>query len=175
MSDVTYDDVRRASTARAEEFFNKAAVDDVDASAKSVVASQPSIRLDNDMIYCMLPAWFITFNYKGKHNTILVNGDTGKVVCALPWKKVLFYGLLIGLGILFTIAAFYVFRGTIPFFFSGHRSSNTNKNTGKLFGLLIIGIVTLFATGIGKVVKVLKNIKLTQDKSMFNFVKKRQG
>lgn len=175
VSDVTYNDVRRASTARAEEFFNKAAIDDVNAASKSVVSSQPSIKLDNDMIYCMLPAWFITFKYKGKHNTILVNGDTGKVVCALPWKKILFYGLLIGLGILITIAAFYVFRGTIPIFFSGHRSSNTNKNAGKLFGLLIIGIITLFATGIRKVVKVLKNIKLTQDKSMFNFVKKRQG
>ena len=24
------------------------------------------------MVYAMLPAWFIIFNYKGKHNTILV-------------------------------------------------------------------------------------------------------
>ena len=44
-----------------------------------------------------------------------------------------------------------------------------------VIGLLVAGIVALFTTGIGKVVKVIKNIKLTQDKDMFNFTKKRQG
>ena len=175
VSDVTYSDVRKAALLRGEEYFNEQAMGQVDASSKKVIASQPSLKLDNDMVYVMLPAWFITLNYKGKHNTILVNGDTGKVVCALPWKKVLFFTLLILVGILITIAAFFVFRATLPIFFTGRRSSSSRKGEGKIFGLLIAGIIALFSTGIGKVIKVIKNIKLTQDKDMFNFMKKRQG
>ena len=175
VSDVTYSDVRKAALLRGEEYFNEQAMNQVDASSKKVIASQPSLKLDNDMVYVMLPAWFITLNYKGKHNTILVNGDTGKVVCALPWKKVLFFTLLILVGILITIGAFFVFRATLPIFFTGRRSSSSRKSEGKIFGLLIAGIIALFSIGIRKVVKVIKNIKLTQDKDMFNFMKKRQG
>ena len=175
VSDVTYSDIRCAALERAKEYFNQEAINDVSASSKKVIASQPSLKLDDDMVYVMLPAWFITLNYKGKHNTILVNGDTGKVVCALPWKKVLFFTLLIALGILITIGAFFVFRATLPVFFAGRRSSSSSNNRGKLIALLVVGIVALFSTGIRKVIRVIKNIKLTQDKAMFNFMKKRQG
>ncbi len=177
VSDVTYSDLRYATLHRAQEFFNEAALDDVQASSKKVVSSRPSVRLENDMVYAMLPAWFITFKYKGKPNTILVNGDSGKVVCGLPWKKVLFFTLLILLGILITVATFFVFRATLPVFFSssGRRSSSSNNGRGKIIGVLIAGIIALFTVGIRKVVKVIKNINLTQDKAMFNFMKKRQG
>ena len=175
VSDVTYSDIRKAALSRAEEYFNNDAINDVSASGKKVISSLPSIKIDNDMVYAMLPAWFITFRYKGKHNTLLVNGETGKVVGALPWKKPLFYGLLIGLGILVTVACFFVFRETIPVFFSGRRSSGSRDGRGKIIGMLVAGIIALFSTGIRKVVKVVKNIKLTQAKAMFNFMKKRQG
>ena len=177
VSDVTYSDLRYAALHRAQEFFNEAAIGDVQASGQKIISSRPSIRLDNDMIYAMLPAWFITFRYKGKPNTILVNGDSGKVICGLPWKKVLFFTLLILTGILISIAAFFVFRATIPIFFarSSHHSSGRNDGRGKLIGLLVAGIIALFSVGIRRVVKVIKNINLTQDKAMFNFTKKRQG
>ena len=174
VSDVTYSDLRYATMHRAQEFFNEDAVKDVRASHKKVISSKPSIRIANDMVYAMLPAWFITFKYNGKHNTILVNGDTGKVVCGLPWKKPLFYGLLIGLGVLATIGLFFVFYKTIPYIFYTGRSSSS-KNNGRIVAFLIAGIIALFSTGIHKLMKVIKNIKLTQDKAIFNFTKKRQG
>ena len=176
VSDVTYSDVRGAALLRAQEFFNEEALNDVKtASSKEVIESCPSIKVDPDMVYAMLPAWFITFNYKGKHNTILVNGDSGKVVCGLPWKKALFFGLLIGVGIAVSVAAYFVFRATLPAFFSGRRSSSSSRSEGRIIAFLIAGIVALFSTGIRRVIKVIKSINLTQDKAMFNFMKKRQG
>ena len=127
------------------------------------------------MVYAMLPAWFITFKYKGKHNTILVNGDTGKVVCGLPWNKPLFYGVLIGLGVIVSIASFFIFKTTLPYVLVSSGRSSGDKTDIRLIVLLVAGIITLFSTGIGKVVKVIKNINLTQDKAIFNFTKKRQG
>ena len=176
VSDVTYSDVRGAALLRAQEFFNEEALNDVKtASSKEVIESCPSIKVDPDMVYAMLPAWFITFNYKGKHNTILVNGDSGKVVCGLPWKKVLFFCLLIGVGIAISGAAYFVFKATLPAFFSGRRSSSSSRSEGRIIAFLIAGIVALFSTGIRRVIKVIKSINLTQDKAMFNFMKKRQG
>jgi len=176
VSDVTYSDVRGAALLRAQEFFNEEALNDVKtASSKEVIESCPSIKVDPDMVYAMLPAWFITFNYKGKHNTILVNGDSGKVVCGLPWKKALFFCLLIGVGIAVSVAAYFVFRATLPAFFSGRHSSSSSRSEGRIIAFLIAGIVALFSTGIRRVIKVIKSINLTQDKAMFNFMKKRQG
>ena len=175
VSDVTYSDLRWAVLKRASEYFEEEAIDDVSASSKKVIKTNPSLKLDNDMIYAMLPAWFISFKYKGKHNTILVNGDTGKVVCGLPWNKILFYSLLIGLGILVSVGAFFVFKYTLPFLMTSGRSSSSNNGRGKLIAFLVAGIIALFSTGISKVVKVIKNINLTQDRDMFNFMKKRQG
>ena len=177
ISDVTYSDLRQATLLRAKEYFEEDAMDDVKASSKKVVSSFPSRLLDNDMVYAMLPAWFVTFNYNGKHNTILVNGDTGKVVCGLPWNKKLFVTLIIITGIIVTIAAFFVFKYTLPFLFTTGRShrSSSNDGRGKLIAALVVGIIALFTIGIRKMVKVVKNINLTQAKSIFNFTKKRQG
>ena len=174
VSDVTYSDLRKAALLRGKAYFEEEAMASVSASSKKVISSFPSLKLENDMIYAMLPAWFITFDYKGKHNTILVNGDTGKVVCGLPWNKKLFYGLLIGTGIILTIVFFIAFKNTLPFFFAG-RSRGSSDGRGKLIAALVVGIIALFTTGIRKVIKVVKNIKLTQAKSIFNFTKKRQG
>jgi len=175
VSDVTYIDLKRATLKRAEEFFAKEAMDDVRASRKKIVSSIPSVKIENNMVYAMLPAWFITFKYKGKPNTILVNGDTGKVVCALPWNKGLFYSLLFTFGAVATTAAYFVFRYTLPVFFMGRSSSSSSDSRGKIIALLVAGIIALFSVGIRKIIKVVKNIQLTQDKKMFNFTKKRQG
>lgn len=178
VTDVTYSDVREAVTLRADEYFRDEAKQSApNAINKVVLASIPSVSLDNDMVYVMLPAWFISFNYEGKHNTILVNGDSGKVVCALPWKKSLFIALLVFIGLVFTILAFILLNYTIPILLlpGKHGSSSSTKTAGELLVFLASGVIALFSAGIRRVVKVLKNINLTQDKTMFNFMKKRQG
>ena len=175
VTDITYSDLRSSALTRAKEYFEDEAIHDCVVENPKIIRSNPSIKLSNDLIYAMLPAWFISFKYKKKHHTILINGDTGKVVCGIPWNKILFYSLLIGLGILITAAAFFVFRYTLPFFLAAGGSSRSSSNRGKLIAFLIAGIIALFTTGIRKVVKVIKNIKLTQDRDTFNFMKKRQG
>ena len=174
VSDVTYSDVRLVAMERGKEFFAEAAVKDVEAYNKTVVDSLPSIDVDPDMKYAMLPAWFISFDYEGKHHTILVNGDTGKVVCALPWKKVLFNILLFTIAIIATVLSFFVFKGFLMAMFSGPEVKIT-KGEIWFWVFIITTIVTLFSTGINKVRRVMENIRLTQDKAMFNFMKKRQG
>ena len=37
--------------------------------------------------YALLPAWFFVFGYEGRFYNILMNGQTGKMVGALPYDK----------------------------------------------------------------------------------------
>ena len=176
VSDVTYKDVKKVALARGKEYFAEAALKDVercDAKTTHILQRGPSVEVDTDMKYAMLPAWFISFDYEGKHNTILVNGDTGKVVCALPWRKWLFFLMLFGIAAVVSFLSFFVFKYLLAGMFSG--DSDSAGGGLKMLIFIIIGIVTLFSTGIGKVYRVIENINLTQDKAMFNFMKKRQG
>lgn len=174
VSDVTYSDIRMAAQKRGQEFFAEAAIKDVDALDTKVVNSYPSIQVDSDVKYAMLPAWFITFDYKDKHHTILVNGDTGKVVCALPWKKALFNTLLLTIAVIATALSYYVFWVILTSMFKGPEV-DIDKNDVRILMFIVVGIITLFSTGAHKVKRVVENIRLTQDKAMFNFTKKRQG
>ena len=174
VSDVTYKDIRKAASERGKEFFAAEAIQSVAASNKRIVNSCPSVDVDRDMKYVMLPAWFITFDYKGKHHTILVNGDTGKVVCALPWKKALFYGILFAIGIGVAVASFFIFKPMLIAMFED-ADSDSAESSVKILLAIIGGIIALFMTGFRRVYRVMDNIRLTQDKAMFNFTKKRQG
>ena len=179
VSDVTFKDLRKAVNTRAISYFNEYAINDVKgASSKKVQSSNYDTAIDYDTLnYAMFPAWFVTYDYKGKHNTILVNGESGKIVCGVPWNKVLFYSLLIVFGILLTVACFFLFKATLPLLLSsssGHRSSSSSNNSGKAIMGIIAGVIALFSIGIARIKKVIKSINLTQEQSMFNFVKKRQ-
>ena len=173
VSDVTYYDVKKAAMERGKEFFAEEAIKSVHASGKKIVERCPSVEVDTDMKYAMLPAWFITFDYKGIHHTILVNGDNGKVVCALPWKKALLNITLAAIGLGAAVLSYFPFWVLFKGLFTNTESDN--EGVIKLL-LVIIGlIVALFSSGISRFTRVIDNISLTQDQKIFKFTKKRQG
>ncbi|MBR1798063.1 MAG: hypothetical protein IJ757_08685 [Clostridiales bacterium] len=172
ISDVTYRELWRAASLRADAYFDELAKKSVhDATSKSIHASDQVTAIDYDHIrYALLPAWFITYSYNGRHNTIIVNGQTGKVVCGVPWNKKLFYLLLVALGALLSAAFFLILRQIIPVIFES-RSSDSFK----AILIMIAGSAVMFSYGISRIRTVINSIKLTQASSIFNFVKKRQG
>ena len=173
VSDVTYSDVKKAALERGKEFFAEAAIKDVSAHNKKVIQSCPSIEVDTDMKYAMLPAWFITFDYKGKHHTILVNGDNGKVVCALPWKKALLSVVFAAIALVATVLSYFPFWVLFKGLFTN--TEGNNKGVIQLLVIIIGVIIAFFSSGLSSFYRIINNISLTQDKDIFNFTKKRQG
>lgn len=177
VSDIDYGDLRGAANKRAGDYFNELVLNSVKgASNKKVTASNNLNKIDyNNLKYAMFPAWFVTFDHKGKHNTILVNGQTGKVICGVPWNKVLFFTLLILSGIVLTAVSFVVLKPIIEWIFESSRDSSSSSDSDfKLIAFLIVAACAMFSAGIAKIRKVIKSIDLTQAGSIFNFVKKRQ-
>ena len=179
-SDITYDEMWRVAGSRARETFEEAAVKGIRGSSPKIVSESHQTSVLNSYKYAMFPVWFITFTYEGTHNTILVNGQSGKVVCGLPWRKPLFWAMTITIGVVLTILSYFVFKGlfTALVISAGSRrrsSSSSNNGGGKILAAIIVGIIALFTTGVHKIQRVIRQIELTQSSKTFNFVKKRQG
>jgi len=166
VSDVKKHDLVKAVNKRAEIFFEEDAMRMINATNLQVERKYSRTLVNEDVRYCMFPVWFVSFEYKGKHHTILVNGDTGKVVGGIPWNKAAFDLLVAGIGLSLTALLtmlFYVFFAN-GLFYEGH-----------ILGLILAGAFALFSAGIAKMARIKRNLKLTQSSVTFNFMKKRQG
>ena len=167
--DITYGELKTVVQKRANALFNEAAMDN--AKGNCIYDERHSTAVDYHSLKCvMLPAWFITYDYKGKRNTILVNGQTGKVVGGIPWNKKLFYSLLFATGILLSVLNYFIL--------TGFGTALVNLVWGNpLMTMILIwtAIISMLSFGITTIRKASRSLDLTQSDSIFNFVKKRQG
>ena len=118
----------------------------------------------------MMPVWFFTFRHGDKPYTILVNGQTGKVVGTLPWNTKRIWAIAAGI---FIPVALFSLLPLIPAF---SRSINLLRPvfTYGFSALFVLGGVGI-AKGIAGIRRILMNLKLTQSEDIFKYVKKRQG
>ena len=72
------------------------------------------------------------------------------------------------------VASFFIFKPMLIAMFED-ADSDSAESSVKILLAIIGGIIALFTTGFRRVYRVMDNIRLTQDKAMFNFTKKRQG
>ncbi len=169
IADVEKVDGERLAVDKARELMQEQFMNSIKASNKQII-TQDMKRTVNNVESAMLPAWFVTFSYKGTPHTILVNGQTGKVSGAVPWNKGLFIGIFAAICAVFFVAFTLITELWVPAMF-GSKSSDS----GKLVAMIIAGGIALLIAGIRKITKVMSAIKLTQSQSMFGYVKKRQG
>ena len=163
--DITYGELKTAVLKRADSLFNAAVMDSIDEIyEKEITNERHSTAIDYQSLRCaMLPAWFVTYDYEGKHNTILVNGQTGKVVGGIPWDKKRFISLLFAAGLLLSGLSYLLLS------YLGDMYLLVVPPTAVFFAVFLLPL------GIATLRKVSRSVKLTQAGSIFNFVKKRQG
>ncbi len=84
--DKTSKDLENLALQRSKELFDGQMLASVNASSLSIEISKPKKEVRN-ATYALFPAWFMTFRYKDKPYTMLVNGQTGKLVGAVPFDQ----------------------------------------------------------------------------------------
>ena len=171
-SDVSYEDLYLATERRAKEIYEDAAKKDFGRDGYRVAAEVHKTAILNDYKYAMLPVWFITFISENKPHTILINGQTGKVVCGLPWRKKAFTWTTILAGAGVGLLAILLLVGLV----FGLGSAKATRKLGEVLPdiAILVGMITALI-GTFKLINVNKQLKLTQSDATFNFVKKRQG
>ena len=86
---------------RASEMFDERMKTELQFTYHNSVTSRDSSDSVSEAInrrYALLPAWIMTFHQGGKPYNIMVNGQTGKVSCAVPFlkaKAILLYVLML--------------------------------------------------------------------------------
>lgn len=122
----------------------------------------------NKMEYVMLPAWFMTYRYENRSYTVLVNGQTGKVVGDAPYSK--------RVALIYGICFFALYALILSAFFT-----SSLKNDALLSMILEGAVFLAFGAGglcIGAhnmLKKYMRTISFFQSDSILDYVSKRQG
>lgn len=86
LRDEDFSQLRTRADHRADEIFHKRVISLPFVSDVRIVKEKfQSECVKED--YALLPVWFMVFDYQGEKYTILVNGQTGKVVGTLPTSR----------------------------------------------------------------------------------------
>lgn len=125
--------------------------------------------------YAMLPAWFMTFRHKDVPYTFVVNGQTKKVVGAVPYSKKKAYSYL---GVLTAILSSLAFLLLHILFSILHIESVMDiiiREWVSWFVILVACFIGVWKAGNIKIKKINKHIKRTKEATLQHFAKNRQG
>lgn len=160
-------DLRSLAAKRTKELFDAQTIASCSASSKSIVSSNPKMTIQKET-YAMLPAWFMTFRYQDKPYTMLVNGQTGKIVGAVPFDSAkvkttailtFFLSLIVSIpvGIAMCSAAF-----------------SDGENFSKMFLAIIFVLFAMVSTGLRNLKKLRTSETLTSSQTMNRYAHERQ-
>lgn len=170
-SDTAQDIHQKRVVERVKKMFDSEAKADVSffvGPVSKVLKSNPNYRIKKEK-YALLPAWFLTFRYEKEPYTILVNGQTGKVVGTVPIDKKKVFGLAILLAIITSVVFYFIWY----FVFNSMRWDDATFG-GIIFGVMAAIVVALYIIGIRKIKMYKKNIKRTTSRVTEAYVKDRQ-
>ncbi len=103
--DTTSESLEPLALKRYKELFDEEVKESVRATNVTLISSKPEAAVTG-VSYGLFPAWFLTFRYQNEPYTILVNGQTEKVIGAVPYDKTKMYGTFTALALLAIIVFF---------------------------------------------------------------------
>lgn len=151
---------------KAKELYDQEVIKTIPGRSVSIITDVPKYTI-NSVSYALLPVWFLSFLDENNNTyTIMVNGQTGKVVGALPFVKKLVYSLTFATGCILSLPCFMMLKDVLP--------SADSESTFRIIVLIIAIIVVLYRTGKKYWDKVRTSIYLTTAKDINKFAKERQ-
>ena len=167
--DVSPEILRSQAVKRAAERFDDALLKGVVAeehlSSINTIKKNPRHNV-TDVKYAFLPAWFLSFRHKNKTYTMMVNGQTGKVVGGLPSNM---NKLKIKIAV---IAALLTGPASLLSYFLLKMAFDEDGDA-RLLGIMVALIVGFFAKAISNLKTVKKSESLTSDYGINNYSNQR--
>ncbi len=171
-SDISFFDLRASAANRCHKLYEPEVIKSVEkdkADRVKLLDYIYHVDIKDDPVYMMMPVWFLTFRHDGKPHTILVNGQTGKVVGTMPWQQKRIWTV--------AIAIFLLCMAVIGVALWGLLHGINGMSTLFFYSVTLVisfgGIVT--ASGFKGIKRILRNLRLSQSESIFKYVKRRQG
>ncbi|MBQ4069549.1 MAG: hypothetical protein IJC76_09885 [Lachnospiraceae bacterium] len=162
--DSTSQDKKFFAVYKVKELFNQEVIKSVPADNVKITQDNPTHEILSET-YAMLPVWFLSFIHEDKGYTIMVNGQTGKTVGAVPYVKFKIKAAIMILGTLLS--------GLAIKFLESDLYSHPKDFRESLF-IYIVLIFISFSYGAKQFKKLKKSIGLTTAESINKFAKERQ-
>jgi predicted RNA-binding Zn-ribbon protein involved in translation (DUF1610 family) len=162
--DVTTSEVDTLALQRAYALFQEAVNETIKAHSISVIKNAPDYKILKTQ-YAMFPAWFLTFRYEDKPYTLLVNGQTEKIVGGIPYDRGKVASSFFVLAFIFSIIGTFVMYWLLQ--------DNDSEGTMKLLITILIFAGSGMISGFSNLNKVKESAKLTSSSATNNFVKNR--
>lgn len=161
--DVNTSQLDGLALSRAREMFQLEVNKSIDAHSISVLKNSPEFRITKTE-YAMFPAWFLTFRYEDIPYTLLVNGQTEKIIGGIPYDRAKVSTSFAVLAAIITVVATFILYGLL--------GSDDEDAIKGVFAILIMSGAAL-AMGISTLKKVKESTALTSLSETNNFVKNR--
>ncbi|MCR5848733.1 MAG: hypothetical protein K6G75_11540 [Lachnospiraceae bacterium] len=159
------------AVSKAKDLFNSEAQRTIKHKTAKLVSSNPDFRVDQTE-YALLPAWFLTFRYQNMPYTILVNGQTGKMVGAVPFVKGKVIALFSSLAIVLCAISVLLITALSHFFFL---DVGLDEKITWVFAIGIpLGVFMLAYNAYRKYLSIVESLKLTTANQINKFAKERQ-
>ena len=160
---------------RAYELFNEGVKKELKHKEAEIAKSNPEYKITKAE-YALLPAWFLSFIVDDKTYTILVNGQTGKTVGAVPIDKVKAISLFTVIALVLCVISIAVCIAFSEIFFVG--IGFESKGSMKLVAYYILGLpaglLTIGSIAVAKFKALKKSLSLTTSGKIHKFAKERQ-
>lgn len=171
--DVEKEEVRDMAYLRTKSFMEESLLDSCAANELRISESNIEEFAVEGIRYALLPAWFMTFWYEGALYTILVNGQTGKVVGDAPMdnaKAKTDAALLLIISVAALVIASIFFSSVWNTVYDGKSKSRIIQ----LYGLIVLACFTRFGTNLKKYRQYHMDKKRLQSNVTLGYVKERQ-
>lgn len=162
--DMDTDQLDELAVSRTKDLFDKEVEKTIQASSIKILKNDPEYHITNTE-YALFPAWFLTFRYDNTPYTILVNGQSRKVVGAVPFDKPKVNVCFWLLGILSSLVTAGITYGLLL---------SESDEKGKIVMMLIFMAIFMFAVGLQKFSDIRKSIGLSKSSATNHYVKDRQ-
>lgn len=175
--DADYDEASEIVRKRSKDMFEDYVKHGVDSEVTPKILSSfhETEIIEDGVWYAMFPAWFISYRYKGKHNTVLVNGQTGKVVCGVPWNGKIVIALYAVLNVLLTVLSFFISNYVLNEAVLLNDGGTDYRILYVCIASFVLAGVIPFMIGFKRLKGLFKSLSLTQKPSLFTFMNSRQG
>lgn len=173
--DKTAEQVKNAAYNKLKSVFNDQMHYETGYPNSELQSSNPKCKM-TDKHYALYPAWFLSFKYKNKPYTILVNGQTGKMVGAVPFSKFGMIATFILISSLFSLVFVPVSSNLATSLWE--LISEVSNFFVIFFAIYIIAFVASFAVISGFAIKIYtefkKKISITSSEESNRYMNERQ-
>lgn len=193
--DITYKDLYEAVKYRAEKEFQNECLESFKASDKTIVKSNSETIIDRNVHSILMPVYFASFMNRGHMETVMINGQSGKVVYGAHTNRGAFWATVIALSALVAIPITTVLRAirlwcfgyteslmegvrNLPDYYNAERREewiNFANTTEVVYFMLVLGLLAVFVLSLRFYRKTSRKLSLAETATMCTFSRKKRG